>query len=671
MLPSTTPLNALLVLALLAALGVIIWLAAGSSRSRKRAEISRERFWKCVSGIRDLVCEVDPTGRFLYVNSHYEQELGYTSEELLDRRPSELGLLHPEELDLIQGMIPRGLEAGFLAPVIHRMRKKDGSWVWFESRSTVFHNPDGKQVFVVISVNIDQARRTEEELHQVRALQALLLDNNALGIGLVHRHIIQWANPHLARMLGLALSQLQGVPTRVLETSVGSEEELQTKAMATLRKGDWFDQEVEVYRSDGTSFWARLMGKALDASDPEGTAIWLLEDITARHQAEAALRQSLKLESLGVLAGGIAHDFNNLLAAILGNLNLAQSKLPEASPARDYLERVERTVIKASDLTRQMLAYSGRGQYVVKPHDLNRVVEEVTHLLQVSIPKKIALHFKLAPNLPLFQSDSAQIQQVVMNLVTNAADAIGDREGSITLSTEYQVLTQTFISTTFPTKHLRPGPCLVLTVEDTGCGMSREIMNRIFDPFFTTKLTGRGLGLSAMLGILRGHHADIKIYSEEGKGTVFKIYFPASVEKAPLDTLVEGELQGIFTGKVLLVDDEAVILEITEAALGAMGFEVVTAVDGQEAVEAIELQPYAFDLIVMDLTMPRMNGKEAFEAIRRIRPDIPVILTSGYSELESVHDLLEQGLAGFIQKPYQLKELARAIRTCLPGSLSK
>ncbi|MBP1628913.1 MAG: signal transduction histidine kinase, nitrogen specific, NtrB, partial [Holophagaceae bacterium] len=542
---------------------------------------------------------------------------------------------------------------------------KDGTYLRYESRATVFLDPRGGQSITVISRCIEGERRTQEELHQTKALQGLLLDNNAIGIALVIHHIFEWVSPRLAEMLGMPQDQLQGAPASLVGSSLGTQEEFWRLVRPTLAKGEWFDQEAEFFRSDGTLFWGRLLGKALHPEDPESGSVWILEDITARHHAEVALRQSLKLESLGILAGGIAHDFNNLLAAILGNLNLAQNKLPENATAQDYLSRVERTVIRASDLTRQMLAYSGRGQFVVRPHNLNTVVEEVTHLLQASLSKKIRLRFKLAQELPPFLADAAQIQQVVMNLVTNAADAIGEGEGVITLSTEQFHLTQTFLSTTFPANTLKPGPYLILSVEDTGCGMSREIMDRIFDPFFTTKLTGRGLGLSAMLGILRGHNADIKIYSEEGKGSVFKVFFPANPpEPLPSPEPEEPALE-LFSGKVLLVDDEMVILEITRTALGAMGFEVVTAEDGLEALETFRKTPYEFTLVMMDLTMPRMDGREAMDAMLRIRPNLPIVLTSGYCDLAAIQEPLGHGLASFIQKPYQIKDLQRTIRNCL------
>ncbi|WLT32188.1 PAS domain-containing sensor histidine kinase [Geothrix sp. PMB-07] len=384
-----------------------------------------------------------------------------------------------------------------------------------------------------------------------------------------------------------------------------------------------------------------------------------------RRALEAQFQQAQKLESLGVLAGGIAHDFNNLLTAVLGNLNLARFKLSPESPVVPYLENAERTVLKASDLTKQMLAYSGKGRFVVKLHNINEAVSEMVHLLQVSISKKAFLRLNLAEGLPAVEADGAQLQQVVMNLVTNASDALGDQEGFISISTGATELDSDFISSTFPTEALAPGLYVTLEVSDTGHGMSPETMARIFDPFFTTKPTGRGLGLAAMLGILRAHKAGLRIYSEEGKGSCFKTYFPAVAGQALASGLPASSTPMALQGRVLLVDDEATILDAIGPALEALGLRVILARDGQEAVDAFRADPASIDLVLMDLTMPRMDGRDAYQAMRRLRPDARVVLSSGYNEIESIQSLAGKGLAGFLQKPYTLEALRAAVQQAL------
>jgi PAS domain S-box-containing protein len=396
-------------------------------------------------------------------------------------------------------------------------------------------------------------------------------------------------------------------------------------------------------------------------------------DITDRKQAEqdrlTLERQMLhaqKLESLGVLAGGIAHDFNNLLTAILANLNLAEAGVPADGPVAARLRATEGAALKAAELTRQLLAYSGKGRFVVRAHDLNLVVQEVTDLVKVSIAKKASLHFSLGEGLPLVEADEAQLQQVILNLVTNASDAIGDREGEIRVATYARTLDTAFVSAAFPGQGLAPGLYTVLEVGDTGAGMTPEVLSRIFDPFFTTKPAGHGLGLSAIQGILRGHRAGLKVYSEPGRGTSFQIYLPATSRPLPQVSQAPSDPASIVLGGlVLLVDDEHSILEVTAKALERLGFDVETAADGREALELFSKRPEAYRLALVDLTMPRMDGRECFKALRALRPDLPVVLCSGFSEQESVKAFLGEGLAGFIQKPYSMSSLRKALIAAL------
>ena len=393
---------------------------------------------------------------------------------------------------------------------------------------------------------------------------------------------------------------------------------------------------------------------------------WLVmfTDVSERRRGEESLRQTQKLESLGVLAGGIAHDFNNLLSAMLGNLNLAQMKLTPGSASGPYLENMEGTIRKAAELTRQMLAYSGRGHFVVEPLDLSRLVAEITHLLTVSISKRVRLEYDLAPGLPAIEADSAQLQQVVMNLVTNASEAIGETEGVIQIATSLSDFGEQEIETVLPGQGLVPGPYVTLRVTDTGCGMEPEVQARIFDPFFSTKGSGRGLGLSAMLGIVRGHRAGLEIHSDAGLGSVFQIHFRASQAKVVSSAGPEAEARkGGYHGKVLLVDDEADLRFSFGSMLQHLGFQVVAARDGVEALE--RFQKGEFALVFMDLTMPRMDGKEAFLQMKARDSEVKVILASGYSEGEAIDSLHGLRPTGFIQKPFDLQALTGAVDRAL------
>jgi PAS domain S-box-containing protein len=400
----------------------------------------------------------------------------------------------------------------------------------------------------------------------------------------------------------------------------------------------------------------------------------IIRDMTAQKRAEterAALERQLfqaqKMESLGVLAGGIAHDFNNLLMGVLGHAGLALEQLNPLHPARRNLESIQKAGQRAADLTRQMLAYSGRGQFVIRNLDLTVQVQEMVHLLEVSIPKNVVLHLDLHPGLPAVSVDASQIQQVIMNLVINAAEAIGDASGAITLATGAQKLDEAAMGKMLVGQDAEPGVFVYLEVTDTGCGMDADTLNRIFEPFFTTKFTGRGLGLSAIMGIVRGHKGAMRVYSEVGRGTTFKVLFPT--QGASLERVAHEGQETAWTGSgvILVVDDDETVRTVARQALELKGFQVMEAEDGRAAVALIRDHGDAVGVVLLDMTMPHMDGETAFREMRHIRPDLRVILSSGYNEMEAMNRFLGKGLKGFIQKPYGPRELLAKIQKALEG----
>ena len=393
----------------------------------------------------------------------------------------------------------------------------------------------------------------------------------------------------------------------------------------------------------------------------------IVRDITSRKRAEIdrielekQLLHAQKLESLGVLAGGIAHDFNNILMAIIGNADLALLKLNPESPALENLFAIEKAAERATDLAKQMLAYSGKGKFIVEAIDLNRLVEEMLHMLKVSISKKAVLRFIPASNLPTVEADATQLRQVIMNLVINASEAIGDRSGVIAINTGCIDCDRNYLSTVWIDESISEGTYIYLEISDTGCGMDSEILSKIFDPFFTTKFTGRGLGMAAVMGIIRGHKGSIKVYSELGKGTTFKLLLPSS--ERPVDQPRIGDHNDLWRGggKALLVDDEETVRATGGKMLRELGFEVLTACDGLEAVEIFKSNK-DISFVILDLTMPHMDGEQCFRELRSLDPAVRVIISSGYNEQEVTQRFVGKGLAGFIQKPYKLSELKQVI----------
>ena len=518
---------------------------------------------------------------------------------------------------------------------------------------------------------LELARETESHLRDAQALRhsearfRQLVEVMGEGLWVLDSHgATTFVNRRMAELLGYAPAEMVG---RALFDFMAEADVAQAKRnLATRLEGQDAQHDFRFLRQDGSELWTIVTGTpVLDEGGKVASVLGVITDITERRRQEQAQLQSQKLESLGILAGGIAHDFNNLLTTILGNISLAQLSLPKVSPAWPFLENMESAVQRATNLTRQMLAYSGKGRFVVGPLDLNQVVEEMSHLLGVSISKKVTLRNQLQAGLPVLMGEASQIQQVVMNLVTNASEAIGDAEGIVSIRTGVQTYGPEDLARDFPGQAMEPGLFLTMEVADTGQGMTAENQTRIFEPFFTTKFTGRGLGLSAMQGIVRGHKGGIRVYSELGKGSTFKVVFPAGTGEAPELEGVAVEPAWTGSGTILVVDDEEGVRQVATALICSMGFEVVTASDGLEALDRFRHSSVPIRAVVMDLTMPHMDGVETFRELRRLDGDCRVILTSGYNEQEAIQGFLGKGLVAFVQKPFLRGDLQRALRLAL------
>jgi PAS domain S-box-containing protein len=391
----------------------------------------------------------------------------------------------------------------------------------------------------------------------------------------------------------------------------------------------------------------------------------IARDVTARKELERLLLQKDKLESLGLLAGGIAHDFNNLLVGIMGNASLALESLSSNNPACTMLKDVMLASETAGNLTRQLLAYAGKGRFVIEAVDLSDLVRQIHNLLLTSIPKNVTLRMELQNELPCVEADVTQIQQLIMNLVINAAEAIGDQEGTVLITTGTQHVDDDYIASVLTPAQITPGDYISLQVHDTGSGMTQDTIDKIFDPFFTTKFTGRGLGLAAVLGIVRGHKGAIKVYSTLKQGTTFKVLFPATAHHSIKPAAPEATAHTAGGETILVVDDEHIVRRSAKAMLERYGYSVVLAENGKEAVELYKVLADKVDLVLLDMTMPVMSGEEAFRHLKTLRPEVRVVLSSGYNEVEAVRRFTGKGLAGFLQKPYSAITLAEKIRSVL------
>jgi PAS domain S-box-containing protein len=512
-----------------------------------------------------------------------------------------------------------------------------------------------------------EARKSEERFRRV-------FESNMIGLMFFRMTgEVTEANEPILTALGYSAADLEAGLLNWRTSTVPGYEHLDERALTELASdGVCNPYEKEFVRKDGSRVPVLLGGATL--SEASGTGVAFMLDLSERRQSheererlQAQLLQVQKLESLGVLAGGIAHDFNNLLTAILGSASAAMLTLPYESPARPDLDNVILASRRAANLTRQLLAYSGKGHFEVRPIDLSVHVRELASLLETTISKKVQLRLELTQDMPAVSADIAQVQQIVMNLVINGAEAIGDQRGTVLVTTGMQAIDEFYVQSLFSSEGIEPGLYVYLEVHDTGCGMDEATKMRIFDPFFTTKFTGRGLGLAAVLGIVRGHKGAIKVYSSPGKGTTFKVFFPASdvaaVRPAPEVMSFRGE------GLALVIDDDQGVREAASRLLEFFGFRVLQGVDGRHGAEVFRQHASEVVVVILDMTMPEMNGEETFREIRRVRADVPVILSSGYNEIEATRRFTAKGLAGFLQKPFTPKELTQKLALALkPGS---
>ncbi|HUB34051.1 MAG TPA: response regulator [Bryobacteraceae bacterium] len=399
------------------------------------------------------------------------------------------------------------------------------------------------------------------------------------------------------------------------------------------------------------------------------SAVVILHNLTERKRTEERLRQKQKLESIGLLAGGIAHDFNNILVGVLGNASFAQDLLRPGTQIHSILDRIIDASQHAAHLTRQMLAYSGQGRFVVEPVDLSKLVPEFMKLVEGSIPAKVNVRLQLADALPPVMADAAQMQQVIVNLVLNAVEAIGDRKGTITIRTGLSQPDARCFADELNRSGLPTGECVYLQVEDTGCGMDAATKARMFDPFFTTKFTGRGLGLAAVAGVVRGHHGAICVETNPGLGSSFRVLLPVSAESIPpvvAPPRLTASTRRNHAGQVILVvDDEPVVLQAATQALTAQGYTVLQADSGPKAVELLRQQDQPISLVLLDLRMPGMDGPETLAKMREIRPDLEVVISSGYGETETRAFFEGKQISGFIQKPYTASGIAAVVEAAL------
>ncbi|MDX8397304.1 MAG: PAS domain S-box protein [Mariprofundaceae bacterium] len=637
---------------------VVDELAENNSLLDERVLEKTEHIRAVVNASSDGILTLDQYGKILRVNPSFSQMLAYAPDELLGLEAVSL-LLEKDQANyclLLQQSIS-GETPGCYTEM--QCARKNGASFAVELSINPMH-VKGQKLFLLTVRDISD--RKALELDQQRLSMLVNQVKDAIALTDIDG-TVEYVNPAYESLSGYSGQEILGHNINIIKSGKMSNK-FYENMWKTILSGRVWNAEFTNRNSRGELYDVdQTISPIFDADKQLIGFATIQRDIGTDRQDREKLEHAQRLESLGVLAGGIAHDFNNLLTAILGNAALAKNKLEPTSPVVEMLGNIEKSSERAAALCKQMLAYSGKGKFIVESIDMTDLIEEMINLLQVSMKKSVVMRLDLSQQLLPIEADVAQMQQVIMNLVINASEAIEDKSGVITIYTGVVDVDDNYLATTYLNNDLLPGRYISIEVSDTGCGMSSDTVKHIFDPFFTTKFTGRGLGMSAILGIVRGHQGAIKVYSEQGKGSTFKILFPSSaaaLENKVIDVPKENGIANV-SGTVLIVDDEETIRATASMMLTAVGFDVLTAKDGVEGVEMFKLHQDDIDVVLLDMTMPRMDGEEVFREIRGIDPQVKVILSSGYNQQDATNRFVGKGLAGFIQKPYMPAKLQEMV----------
>ena len=534
--------------------------------------------------------------------------------------------------------------------------------------TTVPHKTKNDEIlFAEVNVDITERKRAEEELLSAKAEVDQIFHIAADGMRVVDKNFdILRTNDTFDTMVGMPREDIIG--RKCFDIFTSNRCQTPECPMQVIMAGqEKTETECIRMRPDGKETSCIVTAKPFKAAD--GTVIGILEDfkdISERQQLEAQIRQAQKMESIGTMAGGIAHDFNNLLSGILGYLSIMKTSLDPADRNYRYVELIEKAGKRAATLTNQLLAFSRKGKYEISAVNINNSIRNVLNILESTINKNIEINCSLEDNIPRIKGDPTQIEQIIMNICVNASDAMPDG-GRLKITTEMAIMDKIFCASHPGAK---PGNYLHIILADTGQGMDKETSSKIFEPFFTTKgkENGTGLGLSMVYGIVKNHGGYINVYSEPGKGSIFNIYLPPITEdtlKEEKKTPIESPAGGQET--ILIVDDEEIIRTMLQEVLESLGYTVLLAIDGEDAIQLYSQRHDDIDMIIIDMIMPKMSGKETCLELKKINPEIRVILASGFSQDRVIQEILSSGVNGFIHKPFTISELSTKIREVLEG----
>jgi PAS domain S-box-containing protein len=631
---------------------------------RKALQETQEDLREVVSSLDEIVWEAEAQSLSIsFVSAGAARLLGYPAAD--DRRKAFWSrYVHPDDRERLMAEAMNAVRTNQVLKLEHRMLAADGRVLWFRDSLHPVRGPLREAARLRgVMTDITESRRAQESLIESEerfrkiadAAPVLIWARDAAGQ-------ITYVNKQAFAFYGRSLDQLKGAGWIEL-VHIDDRERVLAQLTETLNSRHEYQMEFRQLRADGEFRWMlstavpRFSG--IDYAGHIGTMI----DITQLKRDQEQGLAAQKLESLGVLAGGVAHDFNNLLGSILADTELLLADLPSGSIARDGINRINSVAVRASEIVRELMTFAGQESPSFEPLDVSGVVREMLELLRVSISKHAVLRIDLADSLPTIMANASQLRQIVMNLILNASESLGEAGGAITVTSELFTVARD----TVQRGDLSEGKYVRLTVSDTGCGMTRELQDKIFDPFFTTKFTGRGLGLAAVQGIVRGHRGAIQLTSAPGTGTRFEIFLPCS-QGAALPPAGTDESEALreappLSGVVLVVEDEEVLRNAVCKMLRKKGFSVLEAADGHAALEVFRATSPSVGVILLDMTLPGISGRKLFEELRRIRPDVRVILTTAYSKEMAANAVGSPQAWGFIRKPYHIADLVALLQS--------
>ena len=553
--------------------------------------------------------------------------------------------------------------------VRHAITSPDGTRVFLNINAAPLFDPQGELDGMVASLEDITGRVAADlALAESEAMLRSVFRAAPVGIGVVKSRVLTWTNHRLQQMVGYSEQELLGRSARMLYPSEEDFEYVGAEKYRQISISGTGSVETRWLRKDGRIIDVLLSSTPIDLAHLERGVTFSALDITERKLMEERLRHSEKMEAVGQLAGGVAHDFNNQLAGIMGYADLLREELGGNQALGGLIEGILTSVRRSAALTAQLLAFARKGKYLTVTVDVHRLVFEVVALLKHSISKSIRIRQMLAANPSTTRGDPSQLQNAVLNLALNARDAMPDG-GELSIETANVVVTDEPIADlVFP---MAPGTYVRIDVTDTGCGIEPSLLGRVFEPFFTTKPEGKGtgMGLAAVYGSLRNHHGGIAVRSQRGRGTTFSLYVPSCPDDATalVPTLPEDQAAMLAGRHILFVDDEHPLRKLVVGMLAPMGCRISVCADGQQAIELYRRSQGDIDVVVLDLVMPKMDGKTAYRALKQLDPAVKVLLLSGFSIDGDAQQLLKEGARGFLQKPFQKNELVAQLAGVLRG----